>query len=339
MQSSGQQLLAQINDALDFTQAGSGQLSLNIGSFDLDALLTEAADSQSLQAEANETHLRVMPSGQSLGLVEGDRARVLQVLVNLISNAVKFTRQGEVTIDATRTDPAGDMVEVQVIDTGLGIAEDDLPRVFDDFVRLDETDGRSQIPGTGLGLGIVRELVNVMGGQYGAESIAGDGSLFWVRLPLPPATALGTEPEMQAGGPTPDPARYALDVLVVEDNSTNRMVLTEMLRKDGHRPQTAVDGETAVKMANAHRFDLILMDIRMPGIDGGEAARQIRAGNGASRRARLAFLTAHIRTGDECLLRTAGAEPFWQSLCACQCCAIFWRGARPPTGRHPGPLL
>lgn len=308
MKISGQQLLTQINDALDFTQAGSGKLSLNIGTFDLDALLHEAADSQSMQAEAHDTRLRVAPSGQRLGLVDGDRARVLQVLVNLISNAVKFTRQGEVTIDATRPDPDGDIVEVQVMDTGIGIAEDDLPKVFDDFVRLDDKNGQGQATGTGLGLGIVREVVTVMGGQYGVDSIAGDGSLFWVTLPLPRAATTGPSPEASHDRAAPPAAPCPLNILVVEDNGTNRTVLMEMLRKDGHTTLTAPDGETAVKLAEGRAFDLILMDIRMPGIDGVEAARRIRAGQGPSRKARIVFLTAHIRSEDEPCLRAAGAE-------------------------------
>ncbi|MEO0568142.1 MAG: ATP-binding protein [Pseudomonadota bacterium] len=295
IQSAGQQLLTQINDALDRTQVGSGQLSLSRGVFDLDELLVEAADSHSVHAEEANTKLLVSKPNPPLGLVEGDRARVLQVLVNLISNAVKFTRNGEVTVEASRLLGDEDCVEVQVIDTGVGISESHLKRIFDDFVRV-ANENQEDVPGTGLGLGIVRELLGLMGGKFGAESIEGEGSLFWVRLPLPTVSSLRQINR-------PNDSTTCVDVLtrtkpqsilVVEDNNANRFVLCEMLRKDGHSVKSAAEGISAIGLASQNDFDLILMDIRMPGIDGVETSKRIRASGGRSADARLIFLTAHI---------------------------------------------
>ncbi len=146
--------------------------------------------------------------------------------------------------------------------------------------------------GTGLGLGIAKHLVTLMGGKIGAESERGEGSLFWVRLPLPRAEeAAGSraKPSLHPIPPRP------LDVLVVEDNGSNRFVLHEMLRKDGHNVVLATDGAEGVAEAEKYRFDLILMDINMPRVDGIEATRQIRTGQGASRDSRIVALTAHFR--------------------------------------------
>ncbi|MEM8776667.1 MAG: ATP-binding protein [Pseudomonadota bacterium] len=294
IQSAGQQLLTQINDALDRTQAGAGQLSLNKGVFDLGELIEEAANGQSPHAEEANTVLRVNIPGGPLGLVEGDRARVLQVLVNLISNAVKFTRNGEVTVEATRLPGDDDCVEVQIADTGIGISDENMTRIFDDFVRVSGPDDQD-VPGTGLGLGIVRELVTLMGGKIGAESIEGEGSLFWVKLPLPKASHLKTSiqrPESTKAEEKLQPKSKS--ILVVEDNNANRFVLCEMLRKDGHDVKSAAEGHSAIAFATQNAFDLILMDIRMPGINGVETARRIRASDGLSADARLIFLTAHI---------------------------------------------
>ncbi len=292
LQSAGQQLLTQINDALDLTQAGNGRVTLDRGVFDLDALLEEAISGLIAQAGARDTQIELRIPDGPLGLVEGDRARVLQVLVNLLSNAVKFTDGGQVTVEATRPEPAQPWVEVQVADTGRGIPDEDLPHIFNDFVRAGNIAG-GDVPGSGLGLGIVRTLVQAMGGRVGVESIEGEGSLFWVRLPLDVAS----ENSVRAPAPSPTGGDVPpLRVLVVEDNDANRFVATQMLLKDGHRVSEARSGEEALRLTQDARFDLILMDIRMPGLDGLETARRIRTRPGPAQAARLIFLTAHIQT-------------------------------------------
>ncbi|WP_306114104.1 MULTISPECIES: ATP-binding protein [unclassified Roseovarius] len=292
MQSSGQLVLNQINDALDVTQAVGERLSLVTERFDLDELLEELLCGQKAVAETHGNTVDMVRSPVPLGPVLGDPNRLHQVLLNLLSNAIKFTTDGQVSIEVTRLGPAGapsDEIEFQISDTGVGIDEEDLGRIFDDFVRLDDV-GTTE--GTGLGLGIAKHLVTLMGGKIGAESERGEGSLFWVRLPLPPADQDRNTTAIPSLHQIP---QRALDVLVVEDNGSNRFVLHEMLRKDGHNVVLATDGDEGVAEAAKHRFDLILMDINMPRVDGIEATRQIRNGEGASRDSRIVALTAHFR--------------------------------------------
>lgn len=307
MQSSGNLLLNQINDALDLAQADHSKLSLNEEVFDLDEMLQTLQQNQLAQANKAGNTLRLTHQPGTLGHVLGDRRRLHQVLLNLISNAIKFTRNGQIGIEAVRhrtADGPAETVEFQISDTGIGIAEEAQSRIFDDFVRLESADAH-EAEGTGLGLGIVRNLVTLMGGEIGVESEPGEGSLFWVRLPLP-ATAAGQDmqqveaeagPERQTTGPC--------DVLIVEDNAPNRAVLSEMLSKDGHRIWQAGDGAEAIAAAAARRFDVILMDINMPVLDGITAARCIREQKGVSAKARIIALTAHA--GPDILTRTRAA--------------------------------
>ncbi len=210
-----------------------------------------------------------------------------QVLLNLIRNAIKFTENGHITIEACRCVPgAPELVEFQITDTGMGIDKADHARIFDDFVRLDS--GSHATEGSGLGLGIVRHLVELMGGDLGLDSETGLGSVFWVRLPLPPATG-----SVLPARPEPALPHVEMDILIVEDNQINRTVLEEMLRQDGHHVWQATNGVQGVEIATERRFDLILMDISMPVMDGAEADRRIRQGNGASSRSRILALSAH----------------------------------------------
>ena len=306
MHGSGQQLLNQINDALEITQADGGTLRLREAVFDLDSLLADLVEAQNANAQARNTKLALLSPVQGFGHVLGDEGRVQQVLVNLVANAVKFTENGSITLEATRHNGVEqdlDLVEFQISDTGIGIAEEDLPYIFEDYVRLGGASA-GWIEGTGLGLGIARQLVTLMGGQIGVESVEGEGSLFWVRLPLPKAQAK-TQPavaEIPSHNATPS------SVLIAEDNVSNRYVLSQMLEKDGHHVHAAADGNEAVAMANTEAFDLILMDISMPGLGGVEAARAITQGSGPSRNARLIFLTAHINLDPDEQLRASGAE-------------------------------
>ena len=306
MHGSGQQLLGQINDALDVTQADGGSLRLRDSIFDLDQMLNDLVIAQRRDAEARKTTLELLPSPHPLGHVLGDKGRVQQVLINLVANAIKFTENGTITIEAIRhgeTTNTQSMVEFQITDTGIGIAEEDLPRIFDDYVRLGGT-ACDPVEGTGLGLGIARQLVTLMGGQIGVESEDGHGSLFWVRLPLPVSNSTARPAPPKA----PSSGGMAQRVLIAEDNDTNRYVLTRMLEKDGHSVRATADGAEAIAAAEAECFDLILLDRSMPRVGGLDTARHLTQGHGPARAARGSFLTAHLNLEPDTDLRGAGAE-------------------------------
>ncbi|WP_294610907.1 ATP-binding protein [uncultured Roseovarius sp.] len=306
MKSSGQMLLTQISDALDMSQAEAGKMVLRPGQFDLDLMLRDLFENQQPMADARNNRLRLLSPEGGIGRVEGDRDRVYQVLLNLVSNAIKFTENGEITIEAARTRASPDgnaIVEFQISDTGIGISAEHMPTIFEDFVRVSSADS-DQPEGTGLGLGIARHLVTLMGGVIGAESVPTEGSLFWVRIPLPAEGAAAPAPR-----PKTPPADIApLNVLVVEDNANNRLVIEVMLKNDGHSVTLARDGVEGVALANATRFDLILMDINMPRMDGIAATRTIRDGNGASAATRIVALTAHFSSDKALELRAAGMD-------------------------------
>ena len=220
-------------------------------------------------------------------MVLGDAAQLRQVLLNLVGNAVKFTQNGRITVQVIY--PAGQgLTRIIVHDSGIGIEPDNMDRIFEDFVTLDPTYAR-KAAGTGLGLGIVRRIVTRMGGTIDLESASGQGSTFRISLPL---TFLDDAGPQDGAIPTAAPSR-SLNLLVVEDNEFNRLIIRDMLVQDGHAVTEAESGVEGVAEAAAMRFDAILMDISMPGMDGLAAAERIRAGRGASKTSPIVALTAH----------------------------------------------
>jgi len=228
-------------------------------------------------------------SDAPLGHVTGDPDRLRQILGNLIANAIKFTADGEITLHASRGH--GDTVEFQVMDTGLGMTEAELAHVFDDFYRTDAAIDH-QIQGTGLGLGIARTLVKAMGGDIGAESEKGEGSVFWLNVPLPKAAPDAPKPAPKTASAIPS-AR----ILLVEDNATNRLIARRLLEIDGHTIEEAANGQACLDLCDTNRFDLILMDVSMPVMDGPTAARRLRSGTGPNNQTRIVALTAHLAEG------------------------------------------
>lgn len=310
MQSSGDILLGHVNSVLDVSRAEaetapSPPLAMP---FDLETLIEECLANQAgLAASAGNDLAAQQPVGP-VGTVNGDPGRLRQILLNLIGNAVKFTRNGTVTVEAERLPGPGDQVEIRVIDTGIGIDEEDLARIFDPFVTLDAS-YRRETGGTGLGLAIARRLARAMGGDLGAESEPGEGSLFWLRLPLPPASGASAWPAL----PLRAPAAAAPDVppqsvLLVEDNAINRLLLRRFLEAGGHHVTEAADGIEGVARASETAFDLILMDISMPRMDGISATRAIREGGGPSSQTRIYALTAHALPAERLRFLEAGME-------------------------------
>jgi len=293
IRASGKLLLHHVNDVLQISRADAGKLDIASEPFPLPALVMELVDSQSGAAEHRGNTLRLRIGDGAEGWIEGDPTRIRQVLLNLVGNAIKFTRNGAIELAVERRGPD---ILFRVSDTGIGVPEAERERIFEEFVTLDASYSRAA-GGTGLGLAIARRLVQAMGGDIWVDADGTEGSVFCVRLPLPPVEA---EPGAAGGDhASPQTARARpLRVLVVEDNSINRLVVREMLAHDGHTVEEAHDGEEGVAMAQRGSYDLILMDISMPVLDGVEATRMIRAAEEPGRHVPIVALTAHALPGE-----------------------------------------
>jgi signal transduction histidine kinase/DNA-binding response OmpR family regulator/HPt (histidine-containing phosphotransfer) domain-containing protein len=267
---SAEGLLGVINDILDFSKIEAGRLDVDTVDFDLRAVVENAVEVVGDTARRKHLHLGADVADGIPRLVTGDPTRVRQVLVNLIGNAVKFTETGNVYV---RAHPAAEApyVRFEVSDTGIGIPAEAVERLFDSFAQADASTTR-RFGGTGLGLTITKQLVELMGGYLGVSSVPGAGSTFWFVLPLPEGTAApGSAPQGLTG------AR----VLVVDDSEDNRTVLAGKLRSWGMRPVTAADGTEALQRldeaARSHdAFALALVDVAIPGIDGIDLAWRVQ---------------------------------------------------------------
>jgi signal transduction histidine kinase/CheY-like chemotaxis protein/HPt (histidine-containing phosphotransfer) domain-containing protein len=282
----GDSLLEILNDILDFSKLESGQLSLEDIAFSAEALVHNTLSIIGPRAQAKDLTIRSVGDATLPPALVGDAG---QILLNLVSNAVKVTAAGEIVI-ATRCLARDDQratVEWSVSDTGMGIAQDKIGSLFADFVQADNSISR-RFGGSGLGLAICKRLVEQMGGEIHVTSKLGQGSTFSFTLTLPVAEAVAPQEQNEEAVYAALVARIAefrrpLRVLVVDDNPTNRLVATKMLKDFDIQTDTACDGAEAVTAANRFHYDLILMDVRMPEMDGFQATRIIR-----SRRERMA---------------------------------------------------
>ncbi|MGO4916870.1 ATP-binding protein [Pseudogemmobacter sp. W21_MBD1_M6] len=295
MDISGNVLLSHVNDVLDIAKFEAGKMNAQKVPVHLNRFLQETVESQRGPAQISSNVLRWEWVGTPIIWCTTDPGRLRQVLLNLVGNAIKFTRNGLITIEVEVIDRScvPPITEFRVIDTGIGIPEGDIERMFADFETRDSSYGRAT-GGTGLGLGIVRRIASVLDGQVGAESVEGEGSTFWVRLPLAECSAPIENSVRRNSGASV----RSLQVLVVEDNAINRDVVRGMLTGDGHNVTEATDGQMGVHIADLRRFDLILMDISMPVMDGRAATRKIRESNGPSCNAPIVALTAHVMPED-----------------------------------------
>ncbi|GAA6200273.1 ATP-binding protein [Aquicoccus sp. SU-CL01552] len=290
MDTSGKLLMGHISDVLDITKYDAGKLRLRPVEMNISTLLQDIIDNQSGAASANDTTLQWGWVDAPLTWIRADRDRIQHILMNLIGNAVKFTHGGSVRVTAQvdRDAPEGPQLLVTVRDTGIGIDADQIDRIFDDFMTGDSSYDRD-VGGTGLGLGIAKRFVTALGGTIEVDSEKGTGSTFRIRLPVEPIAA----PAQAAGHETGGEAGRPKHVLLVEDNEINRVLAREMLTAAGHRVTEAPNGRVAVDLAEQQHFDVILMDISMPVLDGRGATREIRAGTGPSAQSPIIAVTAN----------------------------------------------
>jgi PAS domain S-box-containing protein len=300
-------LMAIINDILDLSKIEAGRLDLHNEDFSLHDLLRACSQLFAPRCESKRLAFESTLDPALPNKVHGDLVRLRQVLVNLLGNAVKFTESGSVTLIARPLDDG--RLDFRVRDTGIGITAEYQTRIFEAFSQADGSITR-KFGGTGLGLTISQRLTQLMGGDLTLRSTPGQGSEFGFALPLPAA-----DPASAAAEPAPEAAepRASLKILLAEDNRINQKVAISLLEKAGHQVHAVSSGEAAIEaIAADERFDLVLMDMQMPDMDGLEATRRIRADEAAQGKRRLSIiaLTANAFASDRERCLAAGMDDF-----------------------------
>ena len=312
----GDSLLEILNDILDFSKLESGRLSLENIAFSADALVLNTLSIIGPRASVKNLAIRSVRDPTLPPALVGDAGRIRQVLLNLVSNAVKFTAAGEIVV-STRCSAIKDgkaVVEWTVSDTGIGIAPERIGSLFTNFVQADNSINR-RFGGSGLGLAICKRLTEQMGGDIGVTSTPGNGSAFSFRLTLPVAAAIAVPEQHDETAYAALQMRIAafgrpLRALIVDDNPTNRLVAGRMLKDFDIQTDTACDGAEAVTAANRFNYDLILMDLRMPEMDGFQATRTIRARGGRLAAVAIVAFTANAFPEDIKACLEAGMNGF-----------------------------
>ncbi len=293
-------LLAILNDILDLSKIEAGKLSFENIAFDFKQIVKDIVILHSLKAEQQGVFLLQQVDESLPEFLMGDPTRLRQVIVNLVSNALKFTSQGEVkiTVDVVNKETDSVDLKIAVIDTGIGIPQTAQETLFNAFTQADGSTTR-KYGGTGLGLAIVSQLVDLMGGSLGVDSVEGEGSVFWVTVNLQCAKKA---PEMAGEIAKKNKAlQLEAKILLVEDNPINQMVAQKMLEKVGLKPTLANNGVEALKQLNERSFDLVLMDCQMPEMDGFDATREIRKLDIMALNQRplpIVAMTANVMSGD-----------------------------------------
>ena len=310
IQDSADNLLSIINDVLDFAKLESGQVTFHTEPLRLRQLTSSIVRLFSGQARDKGLVLARQIDEDVPDHIMGDSLRIRQVLTNLLGNALKFTRRGQVTLRVARDrDSKGDWLEFSVRDTGIGISTESIGKLFQPFTQANDSTER-EYGGTGLGLSISKKLVEGMHGSIDVESRPGMGSTFRFRLPLLVADeiASSTLPAERDGSERNRSVTdlSGLRLLVADDNRINLKLAQALLSMHGASVTLAADGEEAIALATQHAFDLILMDIHMPGVSGHQAARRIRSGNGPNAATPIIAVTADIMAENQQQLQDAG---------------------------------
>ena len=309
IRNSGDNLLSLLNDILDMTKIEAGKMTFEVVDVNVDDLHKRVTGPFQAQAEAKGLTFTARFEGEIPAVVRGDPLRVCQVVHNLLSNAVKFTDVGEIlyTVRGERTDNGGVKFDFVVRDSGAGISPADLERLFQPFTQVDASSTR-RFGGTGLGLTISRRMANIMGGDISVESTVGEGSTFTFSVM---ADVVRWQPEQAAEAIVAEvEGGQSLSVLVVEDHPVNRMILEAWMNSSSHCSATAENGQIAIDAAAEQRFDLIIMDVNMPVMDGLTATRAIRAGSGPNRDTPIVVLSASARSEDHQAGFDAGADAY-----------------------------
>ena len=305
IQNCSETLLATINDILDFTKLDAGKVSLEEKPFSLPETIQASADI--VRQAISEKGLELQVTGETPDAdLLGDPLRLKQVLVNLLANACKFTDKGSIRVHTTfqTTSTQGCRFRLQVIDTGIGISQEAQRSLFSAFVQADASTTR-KYGGTGLGLAISKKIIEQMKGQIGVSSELGEGSTFFIDLELPTSAVMSTD----SPAPTATELNKKLRVLLAEDNKVNQTVATRMLAKLGLEPIVANNGQEAMREVQANDFDLVLMDLQMPTMDGPEATQLIRELPGIQQ-PKIIALTANATAEDRARCIEAGMDDF-----------------------------
>jgi signal transduction histidine kinase/ActR/RegA family two-component response regulator len=268
----GKSLLSVISDVLDFSKVEAGKLELHVQPFDVRALVGETVALVERTASDKGLTVATMIDSDVPRWMSGDSLRLRQVVLNLLSNAVKFTTTGGVTVRVSSRDSGGNIVKLKlaVTDSGLGIPADRLNRLFQPFTQADSSMTR-RFGGTGLGLTISRSLIRMMGGDIAVESAAGAGSTFSFEIELPTADQPESMQRLPLAG-----SSQALRVLMAEDNPINQLVQRRMITQLGHSCRVVNNGAEAIAAAGEDDYDVVVLDLQMPGVGGLEAAHGIR---------------------------------------------------------------
>jgi len=308
---SADSLLRVINDILDVSKIEAGRMSLEPVAFELREQLDRCMKTLAFRANEKGLTLRCDVTPDVPNHVTGDWLRLQQVLINLVGNALKFTAQGRVvvTVDVEERSDEAAVLHVAVSDTGIGVPPGRQAAIFDPFTQADGSTARSH-GGTGLGLTISRRLVEMMGGRLWLESPPGRGATFHFTLPVD-VRPQAVEPAPPVEREDTAPAHGALRILLAEDNVVNRFLAVRLLEKQGHDVQTVVNGQAAIEAIEQGRFDLALMDLQMPEMDGLEATALIRARERANGgHLPIIALTANAMVGDQERCLQAGMDGY-----------------------------
>jgi signal transduction histidine kinase/DNA-binding response OmpR family regulator len=305
IQVAGSALLTVANDILDFSSIEADQVQLQHEPFSLKALVYNTVSIVSSGAGKKGVPIKVVMDPHVPDLLIGDEARLRQILLNLLNNAVKFTREGHITtrVEYQGSSPAGELLRLSVIDTGIGIAPEKRDRLFKRFSQVDASI-RREFGGTGLGLAISKRLIELMGGRIGVESAEGQGSIFWIEVALPKGQALPHPVRDETAPAAAAPAR----ILLAEDVPVNQELAQVLLEAAGHEVDVVANGKEAVAAVQNKTYDLVLMDIQMPEMDGITATKWIRALSHPASKILIVAMTANVLPEQVRSFRAAGMD-------------------------------